>query len=366
MIQGAPIQSRWVRSEPRVNLPAHLLQGIVDHVFPRQRLLDAHRLVSLRNTNFILKFDSSPDLIVLRIYEHDPSICQKELDLLTMIRNSVPVPETIHAEPNGRKEIPPFVLYRYVGGVEFRDLKRSPEAYAQAAYAVGQTLARIGETTFHDSGWIGPGTAVLGPLLSGANPAPRFAELCLASPNLQRHMGPALREGTLALVWSHAADLASLESTRSLVHGDFGKRNVIVRQRAGTWSVAAVLDWEFAFSGSPLADVGHFLRYERASRPTAEPYFSQGYLSAGGKLPDRWRRLARILDLIALCESLTHDDLDASIAEELKIGSLTRKKMKLYRRLAADRNCYRRATVFKILKEFRIEPYVRFDVVPRE
>ncbi len=81
--------------------------------------------------------------------------------------------------------------------------------------------------------------------------------------------------------------------------------------------MAAVLDWEFAFSGSPLADVGHFLRYERQSRPLAEPYFSEGYLSAGGRLPDRWRRLARITDLIALCESLTHDDLATPIAEEL-------------------------------------------------
>ena len=73
-------------------------------------------------------------------------------------------------------------------------------------------------------------------------------------------MGSALREKTLALVWSHASELASLEDTKNLVHGDFGKRNIIVRQTAGTWTVAAVLDWEFAFSGPSLADVGHFLR----------------------------------------------------------------------------------------------------------
>jgi Ser/Thr protein kinase RdoA (MazF antagonist) len=158
---------------------------------------------------------------------------------------------------------------------------------------------------------------VLHPLLEGENPVPRFAELCVASPNLQSRIGPALREKTLALVWSYASELAGLDDTRSLVHGDFGKRNVIVRQIAGTWSVAAVLDWEFAFSGSPLADIGHFLRYERKSRPVAEPHFSTGYLHAGGKLPERWRRLARIVDLIALCESLTHDGLPGPIALEL-------------------------------------------------
>ncbi|MGW2441505.1 hypothetical protein ACWCY1_32940, partial [Streptomyces goshikiensis] len=30
-----------------------------------------------------------------------------------------------------------------------------------------------------------------------------------------------------------------------------------VGRRAGQWAVAAVLDWELAFSGSPLFDVGN-------------------------------------------------------------------------------------------------------------
>jgi hypothetical protein len=47
-----------------------------------------------------------------------------------------------------------------------------------------------------------------------------------------------------------------------------------------------VLDWEFAFLGSPLLDVGHFLRYERAARPLREPHLSRGFLEDGGKLPE--------------------------------------------------------------------------------
>ncbi len=264
----------------------------------------------------MLKSGPASDWFVLRIYEHDPSICRKELDLLAMIQDSIPVPDIIYAEPAGREEIPPFVLYRYVEGVEFRELKRDREAYAQAAYAIGQTLAAIHKITFNSSGWLGPGPSVSHPLIAGENPVPRFAGLCFQSPNLQRYVGAVLREKALDLVWSQASTLAGLED-KSLVHGDFGKRNVIVRQVSGTWAVAAVLDWEFAFSGSPLADAGHLLRYERMSRPTAEPHFSNGYTQAGGKLPDRWRILARTIDLIALCESLTHDDLTPEIAAEL-------------------------------------------------
>jgi hypothetical protein len=81
--------------------------------------------------------------------------------------------------------------------------------------------------------------------------------------------------------------------------------------------VAAVLDWEFAVSGSSLADLGHFLRYESDYRPLAEPHFSEGYLHAGGILPEQWRTLARLVDLTALCESLTHDQLPSEVVAEL-------------------------------------------------
>ena len=100
-------------------------------------------------------------------------------------------------------------------------------------------------------------------------------------------------------------------------HGDFGKRNLLVRSTAGQWGVAAVLDWEFAAAGTPLTDLGHFLRYERESWPVAEPHFSDGYLEEGGKLPQNWRQLARLIDLTALSESLIRDDLPDTVVTEL-------------------------------------------------
>jgi len=117
--------------------------------------------------------------------------------------------------------------------------------------------------------------------LEGAHPLPRFVDLCLASTNLQWRMQADLRDRTHALVWSWAPQLAHLDDAAYLVHGDFGKRNLLVRSIAGQWIVAAVLDWEFAVSGSPLADLGHFLRYEPASRPRRAPFL--------GRLFARWR-----------------------------------------------------------------------------
>jgi len=320
VIPGAPEQARQIRAEPRHSLPEPVLDRIVHAAFPHCRLLASEPLSDgLRNANFKLQLDPAAEPVVLRIYEHDPSLCQKEIDLMRLVGASVPVPEVIYAEPNGWEDLPPFTLARWVEGITFRDLKRSGEAQAiaQAAQAAGETLAAIGQFGFPKSGWLNPGPAVGPPLLDGADAMPRFIDLCLASYNSQRRVPAELRDRTQALVWSCATLYAALDDEAALVHGDFNKRNLLVRRAAGRWSVAAVLDWEFAVSGSPLGDIANFLRYERVARPVAEPHFSAGFLRAGGRLPHDWRRLARCVDLVALCESLTHDRLPDDVIAEL-------------------------------------------------
>src|SRR5882757_3638153 len=162
MVPGAPHEARWIRVTPRRILPVPLIEQIVQLAFPRCRLLEAQPFTDgLRNTNLKLRLDSSPDPIVLRIFEHDASLCRKELDLWRLISGSVPVPEIIYARPEGLENLPPFTVARYVEGISFLDLKRAgdSEAIAEAAYSAGETLAAIGRTSFRKPGWLGPGPA---------------------------------------------------------------------------------------------------------------------------------------------------------------------------------------------------------------
>jgi aminoglycoside phosphotransferase (APT) family kinase protein len=288
--------------------------------FPRSRVLECRPLSNgLRNVNLRLSLDSLAAPMVLRIYQHDPSLCQKEVDLMRLVRPTVPVPEVIHASPHGCEDLPPFALLQFVEGVSPLDLKRrgDREAFSQAAFSAGETLAAIGRFGFPNPGWLGPGPAVAAPLLEGPDPMPRFVDLCLAAPHLERRVPAELRHRIHNLIWQWAPRLSSLDADPRLVHGDFSRRNLIARQVAGRWVVVAVLDWEFAISSSPLADIANFLRYERQSHPLAEPHFSTGFMQAGAVLPDDWRRLARLVGLIATCESLTHDALPEDISSEL-------------------------------------------------
>jgi aminoglycoside phosphotransferase (APT) family kinase protein len=265
------------------------------------------------------RVDVSPNVIVLKLFEHDASLCQKEVDLMKLVGASVPVPELLHAEPHGLEDVPPFLLTGFVPGISFGNLLRQGDvdATAEAAHSAGTMLAAIGRTGFARPGWLGPGPTVGAPLLEGADPMPRFVDQCIASPSLERRVPIDLRARLHERMWSWAPQLAILGDNAHLVHGDFSRRNLLVHRVASRWSVAAVLDWEFAVASSPLADVGNFLRYEHPARPRVEPHFSRGYLDAGGRLPPQWWRLAGIVDLIALCERLTRDELPADVEAEL-------------------------------------------------
>ena len=112
--------------------------------------------------------------------------------------------------------------------------------------------------------------------------------------------------GGLRVLAAAADPLArSAGGARQLVHSDYNGKNLIAVGAGGRWSISAVLDWEFAFSGSPLTDIGNMLRF-RAELPAGfADGFIAGYAGAGGELPEGWREISEALDLYALADFLT-------------------------------------------------------------
>src|ERR1700693_6012138 len=138
MIPGASHEARWIRSEPRRSLPAEDLDRLIRRALGHCCVVQVQPLTEgFRNANFRVQLDDRVDWIVVRIYEHDASLCQKELDLFRLLAGSVPLPHVIHAEPGGLEGLPPFLLMQYVEGITFHELKRSGDqgAIAQAAFS---------------------------------------------------------------------------------------------------------------------------------------------------------------------------------------------------------------------------------------
>jgi aminoglycoside phosphotransferase (APT) family kinase protein len=283
---------------------------LCESLTPRRRVTSAVRLSGgLNNGSFRIHFESGDESIVLRIYERDPEACRKELELLRALDGIVPVPEVVHAEPEGLGGEGPFIFLRYVEGITFRQLKATVDrrAIQEASYAVGAALGAIGRHDLSSLGHVSDRTIGM----------PESIDSHLASPRLIARIGEALADRARHLVAGWGPRLESVMNERRLVHGDFRKQNVLVRPVGDAWTVAAILDWECAFAGSPMFDIAVFLRYERSEQPVAEPAFSRGFLDSGGRLCDDWADLIRVVDLDSLCSSLTAAHLPQDVEREI-------------------------------------------------
>jgi len=299
-----------------------LIRNCIALAFPNSEISRTEILSGgLINTNIKIEFSSRQPPVVLRFYRGDPAVCLKESAVLRLVRSMVPVPEVIHVEANGIDGSKPFTILAFVNGMTFQELKRTKdlEAIHQAAASVGETLARIGKYQFPKPGRLQvDNDLTVGPAyMEGPDPIPRLLDSFLQSENLQQRIDVSLQHEVHKFIWSWAEQLRAFDNDRHLVHCDFGNRNILVDCINGRWQVAAVLDWEFALSGSPLLDVGHFLRYESQETPLREPYFSRAFVESGGFLPDDWRRISMVLDLTGLVECFTHDRLPDDVAEEI-------------------------------------------------
>jgi len=305
-----------------ITLTNQTIQKILAEAFPKEKITNTELLVGgLINSNIKIEFASRRAPVVLRVYRDGPEVCRKEVALNELIKTEVPVSSVIYAETANADvaELPTFAVFEFVPGITFQHLKRSGnlEAIQQASGSVGATLAAIGRFRFPKSGRLNGCLAIGKPFIEGPDPIPRLLDTFLESPKCQNRAGAKLVKQLHEFVWSRSSLIPDLDSRPSLVHCDFGNRNILVREQNGKWVVAAVLDWEFALSGSPLLDVGHFLRYEKFDEKIREPHFSQAFAEHGGHLPENWKDIVRLIDLTALVECLTHDELPTNVESEL-------------------------------------------------
>jgi aminoglycoside phosphotransferase (APT) family kinase protein len=305
---------------PRASLSQQQIAHILSRALPKHALKSFEPLTGgLINTMYRMHVEGLREAFVLRVYSRDPSACRKEVDLHQLVSSRAPVPEILYSNPREEDGVGPHILMRWIEGQTFRQIKsrRDPREMAQAAHSIGVTLAQIGSFQFPSAGRIGPGLEIGAPLAEGPDPVPTFIESCLESPKMARRLDERQRHRLRSFIWDWAKQIAAIGEERSLVHSDYGSPNILLDQMNGRWKVAAVLDWEFAFAGSPLYDVGHILRYDRRTPPLMQPHFAAGFREGGGALPENWRSLARVLDLTALCDVLTRRDLPEAVVAEL-------------------------------------------------
>ena len=226
------------------------------------------------------------DELVLRVALADDHDLGKESAVLQYVPSAVRVPQLLDESDQA-------LLLEYV---PVEDLPASEEV----GYHVGQAAKAIHGHHFPHFGFFEKDFHIDQPAVSFVPLMTDWLEQQL--PKASLHDRPLLDQ-----VWNHwqehAPRLASLNSTPTLVHSDFKPSNV-------KWSAkeksVVVFDWEFAWAGPPMFDLGQFFRWNLPS--SFRRGFERGY---GNDLTDHWQLDVELFDLLNLANFVIRgaDDL---------------------------------------------------------
>lgn len=241
---------------------------------------------------------------VVRIYSpergHRERAAEVDAALVRLLRGLVPVPDVLEVR-QGRDGQPPLLVTRYVEGPRADDVLRQLVADGDVG-GVRRLGERLGRVAAVVSGiaTTGPGRFV-GPDLVPVPGDPATPEdlvaLVEAWPGRLALWEEPLRAGLLDVALEVQSELDEAGRT-SLVHGDLVPKNVVLVP--DTHRVAALVDLEHAHSGSPYADLGSLVRFDR------HPAWEDAVTGAWGEHRDvdasTALDLARGADLLALVD----------------------------------------------------------------
>lgn len=307
----------WSRPYPAARLSPDQASAVVRSLPGRPTVLRVTELSGgLANTNLRLDLDGHPP-VVLRLYQRDPTQAAKERAIHTLASGrEISAPRLLGGGDDPATGLP-FALLDWIDGQRLDEAARRLDdaELPPLARAVGAALAAIHAVTFDRSGFLDASLTVAQPVDVGSAGLIGFLRHALVDGPGGDRLGRDVARRLIAFAEREAALLDRWPGPPCLTHSDFGGTNILVRHGPEGWAVAAVLDWEFAFAGSPFFDLGNLLRPPFGSRPGVADAVAAGYRAAGGTLPAEWRRMAALADLLSWAEFLARPAVsDAVVA----------------------------------------------------
>lgn len=299
------MEEGWERPA-RVELTPQELRDLIQPAFPGAELEQQRVLASgLANTNLRFRLRGHARDYVLRLYTRDPKAATREQALMRYLDarapGSIPLAPLLYSEPSGARVGHPYAIWAFVEGSLLQDLFKSLPArdLLEIAHECGKVAVAIAAHPFPACGELGSDLTIIKEYGPPSRFVPELIRGALFHGLAGQRLGTALRDALWSAVEQASPELAELDGRYCLVHGDYKRSNLLLSRASGSWRVNAVLDWEFAFAGPPLVDVGLFLRAGAALPSGFRAAFAAGYQAAGGELPADWLRLSRLVDLVS-------------------------------------------------------------------
>jgi aminoglycoside phosphotransferase (APT) family kinase protein len=314
------MRQSWERDRAELALDAAALARLLDPVFPDAAIASVERVPGgLVNTNLkiVLRGRSSP--LLLRIYQRDSREGLKEVALIRKLASHVAVPELIYAAQENPVTGHAYSMLSWVEGRGLDALALAGQDLDSAGRALGIALANVHAMKFDRFGFLGADLRIVHPIdLDRAGLLSYLDGEFAAGPGPAR-LGPELIAALREFVAREGQRVASWPGAPCLAHGDCNGSNLLFRQAPnGKWMLAAIVDWEFACSGTPGIDFAQLLRPPLGRRPVLAHTVVAGYRDAGGTLPPDWQAVARITDLFAWTDIASRPDTGANVVADAR------------------------------------------------
>jgi aminoglycoside phosphotransferase (APT) family kinase protein len=273
----------WTWSHDQLDALGHFLaeRGLCGPVVTAQPIGDGHSnltfLVSDGDSRVVVRRPPPPPLPP---GAHD--VLREARLLRALAQTKVPAPRVLATAPAGELlDVPVFVM-DFVDGAVITESTPTPPENERLRRLIAESLVDT-LAALHTVAWRDVGLDDFGkPEGFNARQLRRMRSLVAIDGAVPKSFGP-LDE------WLHAHVPA--ESATSIVHNDFRIGNMIVDIEAGR--VAAVLDWELATIGDPLADLGYLLTSYPASGEPLVPTAAMGTAVLEPGYPKRTELLDR-------------------------------------------------------------------------
>jgi aminoglycoside phosphotransferase (APT) family kinase protein len=299
------VEEGWERP-PRLELSRDQLNELIEPAFPGQSIAELDVLAAgLANTNLRFRLHGTDASYVLRLHTRDHGAARRELAIMRRLAGSsgpvIPVPALVYSDPLPQRGAHPYSIWAFVQGTLLQELFHSsaPSELVDMAGACGRVLAAFTAHRFAQCGELDASLQIAREYGRPSDFLPGAVQRALFEGRAGARLGASLRDHLWRAVQRKAPLLRAIDDRYTLVHGDYKRSNLLLEPAPGGWHVSAVLDWEFAFAGPPLFDVGLFLRAGEALPSGFREAFAAGYQQAGGELPDQWLPLSRLVDILS-------------------------------------------------------------------
>ena len=231
------------------------------------------------NTNFKLVLNDGMKVVLRLFSDVGMNSPQRESRIAELVGGRVPVPAILDLGED-------WILSEFAPG---ETLETSPESEGAAA----EVLARLSEVSFHTGGWI-QADGVVAPFDFGDG----YVESKLEDVGVVGWIGGEGADAVRNILRQEDGRLTEIRAQHVLVHGDFNPSNVLFQDG----DVTAVLDWEYAHSGTRYMDIGNLLRNTDRQFHDA---IGRGLVAGGFALPEDWKERAALVDVGSHLEFLT-------------------------------------------------------------